>query len=229
VSAPTGRGPGHITADGCAVDLYAAMQPGTEPDVISSAIPVGSSILELGAGAGRVTRELVSRGFEVVAVDDSSEMLAHIVGAETVVASIEGLDLQRRFDAVLLCSHLINTVDREQREQFVATCARHVHPTGALVIERHTPDWFDTARDGTVTQDGIEIRLHQISRPGVGLLSATVDYRMSDRRWTQSFVAERVDDGVLGALLDRHGLAVDRFLDEAGTWVLATPARSRLV
>ena len=52
---------------------------------------------------------LLARGYSVVAVDDSPEMLAHIDTAETVVASIEGLDLRRRFDAVLLCSHLVNT------------------------------------------------------------------------------------------------------------------------
>jgi SAM-dependent methyltransferase len=49
-----------------------------EPEVVHAAIPAGASILELGAGAGRVTRRLVELGHPVVAVDESPEMLARI-------------------------------------------------------------------------------------------------------------------------------------------------------
>lgn len=223
MTTPAGGGPGHITADGCAVEVYATLRAGVEPDLIASAVPANASILELGAGAGRVTRELVARGFTVVAVDDSAEMLAHISGAETVVSSIEGLDLGRRFDAVLLCSHLVNTSSAAQREEFLAVCARHVSADGCVVIERHQPDWFDHAGDAVVEQDGVEIRLRDVARPGAGLLSATVEYRIGEQVWTQSFTAERVDDQALEALLERHGLAVERVLDDAGTWLRAVP------
>lgn len=206
--------------------MYTALRAGPEPDLIASAVPPGSSILELGAGTGRVTRELAARGYQVVAVDDSAEMLAHIEGVEgveTLVADIEDLDLGRRFDAVLLCSHLVNTSVPAQREAFLATCARHVHADGCVVIERHQPAWFDTATEGAAVQDGVEIRLRDISRPGPNLLSATVEYRIDDRRWTQSFTAERVNDATLTELLDRHGLRIDRFLDEPKMWIKAVP------
>jgi SAM-dependent methyltransferase len=223
MATPPGDGPGQITADGCAVEVYATLRAGDEPALIASAVPPGSSILELGAGAGRVTHELVARGYSVVAVDDSVEMLAHICGAETVVASIEGLDLGRTFDAVLLCSHLINTSVAQQRDEFVATCARHVGPTGCVVIERHAPSWFDNATAAVGMVDGVEIGLQDISRPGPGLLAATVEYRIADRTWTQSFTAERVDDAALAAVPDRYGLVTDRFLDDGATWIRAVP------
>src|SRR5262245_60192668 len=79
-----GTGPGVITPDGCAVDLYAILPPGPDPDIIHGAIPAGAPILELGSGAGRVTRSLLALGHPVVAVDESPEMLAHVRGAETV-------------------------------------------------------------------------------------------------------------------------------------------------
>lgn len=221
MTAAGGAGPGHITADGCAVDLYAVLPAGPEPDLIAAAVPVGSSLLELGAGAGRITSELVARGYPVVAVDDSAEMLAHVVGAETVVAGIEGLDLGRRFDAVVLGSHLINTSDTVQREEFVAACARHLRPDGCVVIERHDPDWFDTAVEATASYDGIEFGLRDITRPGAGLLSATVDYRIGEQSWTQTFTAERMDDAAIAVLLGRYELEVDRYLDEAKTWIRA--------
>ncbi|MGQ4411580.1 SAM-dependent methyltransferase, partial [[Kitasatospora] papulosa] len=50
----TGTGPGSITPDGCAVELYARLSVGTEPEVIASVLRPGASILELGCGAGRV-------------------------------------------------------------------------------------------------------------------------------------------------------------------------------
>lgn len=77
-------GPGAITPDGCAVDLYALLPPGREPEIIH--IAAGSavaSILELGSGTGRVTDALVKIGHPVVAVDESPEMLAHVRSAET--------------------------------------------------------------------------------------------------------------------------------------------------
>jgi SAM-dependent methyltransferase len=73
-----GTGPGAITPDGCAVDLYARLSVGDEPDVIAGAVPAGAHILELGSGAGRVTRPLLERGFRITAVDESAEMLEKV-------------------------------------------------------------------------------------------------------------------------------------------------------
>lgn len=218
-----GSGPGAITADGCAVEVYAALRAHHEPDLIADAVPFGATILELGAGAGRVTRELVARGYEVVAVDDSAQMLAHVEGAERRLGRIESLDLGRRFDAVLLCSHLVNSAAAE-RDAFVATAARHVRPDGCVVVERHAPSWFDTAAESTTYVDGVEISLRDVSRPDAGRLAATVRYRIGSREWSHQFVTERVDDDVLISLLAEHGLAIDRFLDAAHAWIRAVPS-----
>lgn len=83
-----GTGPGAITPDGCAVELYRRLAVGSEPDVIEAAVPAGATLLELGSGAGRVTGPLVERGFAVTAVDESAEMPAavreRVPGVETV-------------------------------------------------------------------------------------------------------------------------------------------------
>jgi 2-polyprenyl-3-methyl-5-hydroxy-6-metoxy-1,4-benzoquinol methylase len=73
-----GTGPGPITPDGCAVDYYATLTPNGEPERIHAAIPERATILELGAGAGSITHRLTALGHQVVAVDESPEMLAHI-------------------------------------------------------------------------------------------------------------------------------------------------------
>jgi SAM-dependent methyltransferase len=220
----SGTGPGAITPDGCAVELYALLQPMGEPEIVHAAIPAGASVLELGAGAGRVTHRLLALGHPVVAVDESAEMLARIRGAETVQARIEGLDLRRRFDVVLLASFLVNTDDRGVRRQFLETCRRHVRDGGCVLIQRHPPGWFDEAAEGEGVAGGVLHRLRDVSRPGPELLAATVEYQVGDRVWAQAFTAERLDDEALAAALAEAGLAVDAYLTGDGSWVRAIPA-----
>jgi SAM-dependent methyltransferase len=243
-----GTGPGAITPDGCSVELYSLLPPMGEPEIIHAAIPARASILELGAGAGRVTHRLLELGHPVVAVDESAEMLARIrgadahrdgsgagatastsagpasAGAETVRASIQELHLGRRFDVVLLASFLVNTHDRELRRRFLTACREHVRDHGCVLIQRHEPAWFEEAAEGERSGGGVTFRLRDLTRPGPGLLSATVEYQVGEHRWTQSFTAERLDDEQLAAALGEVGLAVDAYLTADGSWVRAVPA-----
>jgi SAM-dependent methyltransferase len=68
-------------------------------------------VLELGCGTGRLADALVALGHPTTGVDQSAAMLAHVHRAAPVLADIEGLDLGRRFDGVVLASHLVNVAD----------------------------------------------------------------------------------------------------------------------
>jgi SAM-dependent methyltransferase len=206
------------------VELYSLLPPMGEPEVVHAAIPAGAGILELGAGAGRVTHRLLELGHPVVAVDESAEMLARVRGAGTVRARIQELHLGRRFEVVLLASFLVNTPDRELRGRFLTACREHVRDDGCVVVQRHEPRWFDEAAEGERTSDGITFRLRDLARPGPGLLSATAEYQVGERVWTQSFTAERLDDRQLAAALGEAGLTVDAYLTGDGSWVRAVPA-----
>jgi SAM-dependent methyltransferase len=225
-----GSGPGAITPDGCAVELYALVPARDEPAIIDAVAPPNASILELGCGAGRVTHPLIAMGHEVVGVDESREMLAHIHGARTVLSRIEDLDLSMRFDVVVLSSHLVNVPDNDQQRAFLATCARHVLQTGCVVIQRHPVSWFDTlapSRRSRPTSDGgetITFVLDSITRPAPDLVAATAEYLIGDRRWTQTFVARRLDDAQLSTALAQVGLRLDdAYLTDDGGWVRARP------
>jgi SAM-dependent methyltransferase len=223
-----GTGPGVITPDGCAVELYRLLPPMGEPEIVHAAIPAHADILELGAGAGRVTHALVALGHPVVAVDESAEMLACIRGAETVLAKIQRLRLDRRFDVVLLASQLVNVPDRALRRRFLETCRAHVRGQGWVLVQRHEPAWFDEAAEEERTTGGITFRLRDLRRPAPGLLAATAEYQAGQRVWTQTFTAERLDDQALAAALAEAGLAVDAYLTKDGSWVRAVPlARGR--
>lgn len=219
-----GTGPGPITPDGCAVDYYATLTANGEPELIHAAIPAGASILELGAGAGRVTRPLLALGHEVVAVDESPEMLAHITGTETVTSPIQSLALPRTFDLVLLMSFVVETADDDLRAAFLRTCRRHVAADGCVILQRKPPEWYDTIQPfERVTDDGRTVGMTNLSRPGPGLLESTTEYSIGDRHWTHTFVSRRLDDDYLESCLDQAGLTISEFLDGDRGWVRAVP------
>ena len=204
------------------MDFYALMPDFGEPDIVHEAAGTGTSILELGCGTGRITHPLVALGHLVVAVDESPEMLAHVRGAETVRARIQDLDLGRRFGVVLLASHLINA-DDETRSNFLDACRRHVADDGCVIVQQHSPDWFAAAKDSEVTRDGVIYRLRDVARPTPDLVSATVEYVVGDRCWTQTFTTKRLDDAGLAAALDAAGLRLDHYLTEDRSWFRAVP------
>jgi SAM-dependent methyltransferase len=219
---PYGTGPGVITPDGCAVDFYALMPDLGEPAIVHEAAGAGASILELGSGAGRVTHPLIGLGHQVVAVDESPEMLAHVRGAETVCARIQDLSLDRRFDAVLLASHLINA-DEQTRSIFLAACRQHVADDGCVIVQQHGPEWFAAAEEGETIRDGVTYRLRDVSRPAPNLVSATVEYVVGERCWTQTFTTRRLDEDELAGALAAAGLRLDRYLTADRSWFRAIP------
>ncbi|WP_328539363.1 class I SAM-dependent methyltransferase [Streptomyces sp. NBC_00344] len=218
-----GTGPGERTPDGCSVELYKRLPVGKEPDVIAAAVPAGATVLELGSGAGRVTRPLLARGFAVTAVDESPEMLAQIEGARTVCSPIERLDLGETFDVVMLASFLVHAGDPQVRQGLLRTCRRHVRDGGCVLIQREGQDWHtDVPRErdngaGTV-------RIVSATPVGDGVDSMLCEYVYPDARWSQTFLSRPLTRQEFEGHLHRAGLAVDTYLTEDGTWVRALPA-----
>lgn len=223
-----GFGPGSVTPDGCAVDVYLRLPPLGEPDIIHAAIPPGARILDLGCGTGRIASPLARLGHQVVAVDESPDMLAHVVDAVPVRGRIEDLALDRQFDVVLLASHLINTPDPRQRQAFLRACRRHLTPTGQVVAQWHPPEWFDrlsagARHDGAIGE--VLTRLDVLSS-AEDLVTAEVSYRILDDVWIQRFTARRLTDEDLAEELRSADLELHGWLDPGRCWLDARPAGS---
>ncbi|MGW4464199.1 class I SAM-dependent methyltransferase [Micromonospora sp. NPDC004704] len=218
-----GAGPGPITPDGCAVDVYAQLPPNGEPEIIHRAVPPGARILELGCGTGRLSNPLAELGHRVVGVDESATMLARLRGVEPVAARIEDLRLNEHFDIVLLASHLINTASDEQRRLFLRTCRRHLGPGGQLVAQWHPPEWFDSLRVGTSREGvlGPVVGRLDVLDMADGLLTAETSYQIREDVWIQRFTARRLTDRELTDELRSAGLDQDQWLDDGRRWFTA--------
>ncbi len=220
----SGTGPGAITPDGCAVDLYLRIPPGQEPDVVQGAVPAGATVLELGCGVGRVTHALLERGFTVTAVDESPQMLAHVHGARTVCSPIESLELPERFDVVMLASFLVHAADPRQRQGLLDACRRHVKDDGCVLLQREGADWHDQVPREAPLANGLSRVVSSDPTPRPGVREVHVEYVFPDARWTQTFLSRPLDDEEFEGALAQAGLKVESRLTEDGVWVRALPS-----
>ncbi|MER6038562.1 MULTISPECIES: class I SAM-dependent methyltransferase [unclassified Streptomyces] len=218
-----GTGPGAITPDGCAVELYTRLPVGGEPDVITSAVPAGAHILELGSGVGRVTHALLERGFTVTAVDESAEMLARVRGARTICGPIEKLELDEKFDVVMLASFLVHAGDIEVRRGLLRTCARHVAEGGCVLIQREGEDYHSDVPRERVDPSGFTVRIASDEPVGDGVRAVRAEYVFPDAVWTQTFRSRPLTKEQFEQALAEAGLEVDTYLTPDRTWVRAMP------
>lgn len=215
-----------VAPDGSPVEVYRRLPAGHEPERIHGAIPAGAGILELGCGAGRLTRPLAALGHHVTAVDNEPAMLAEIAGGpaiQPIEGDVASLDLDRRFAAVVLASHFVNTPSPDG-EAFLRTVARHLAPDGLAFIEAYPPglDW--AAGIGRRTEVGpVGITLES-ARLDVGSIDAVVVYDVDGRSWRQPFRATLLDEAALRQRLDAGGLRFGRWLDKASGWLTASLA-----
>jgi SAM-dependent methyltransferase len=206
-----------VASDGSPVRVYAALPAEPELGRIRSLLVPGARVLDLGCGTGRISNPLVAEGHVVVAVDDSETMLAHVIGAETVIADVWTLELGRRFDVVLALSHLINHPDRSRRRTLLQVCRNHLADDGVVVVQRYPPDWVPTNSEGA--SGDVVIKLHDIAFQDSGVFDATVTYLIGDQSWSQAFEAMIVDDDELRSLALESGLTIND-IGDVGGWVV---------
>jgi SAM-dependent methyltransferase len=214
------------TNDGCPVEVYRRLPTGEDLYVVHLVAGEQATILDLGAGAGRLADPLSLLGHDVVAVDDSLEMLTHIAHASTVCSRIEDLHLPTGFDVVVLASQLINKPGEQFRHQLLLSVARHLAPNGKALIQWRPPVWFDALRAGDVWTEllgemHIKIAVAAVRDDG-DLLDVTVTYTFQATTWTHTLTVQRLLLNDLQQEAQAAGLTIHTPDDPAVTWLLAT-------
>ncbi|WP_261899960.1 class I SAM-dependent methyltransferase [Mycobacterium marinum] len=213
--------------DGTLVELLRRLPATTEVELVQREIDPGSSVLDLGAGVGRIANPLAKLGYRVTAVDDSAALLDEVRGARTVCARIEELELGQRFDAVLLASSLINYPGTELRRAVLATVAGHLKPAGKALIQWRSPSWFASMQQGGGHRfvDGPLTRTMDVKSDRDGVLEGTVSFELDGQLWRQPVRAQRLTCAQIQDELHSAGMQLETSEPEKAEWLVASPHR----
>ena len=143
---------------------YAAWADYIEQHFRKRGLP-GKTVLDLACGTGSLTRELALRGYEMIGVDLSAEMLAEAAEKNRNVGEIspmflcqpmEKLDLYGTIDACVCCLDSVNYVISPKKLQ---KAFQRVHlflmPGGLFLFDVNTPEKLE-GLDGQVFLDETE-------------------------------------------------------------------------
>ena len=126
----------HAGSFGAAARAYARGRPAYPAAALDWLLqPDARQVLDLGAGTGKLTRDLVARSLEVVAVDPSHDMLAELRGSlpsvDGRVGSAEAIPLDDRSVDAVLVAQAWHWVDPARA---VREVARVLRPGGRLCL-----------------------------------------------------------------------------------------------
>lgn len=206
-------------------------------EVYAGLAPTGGSVLELGAGTGRVSFALAARGLKVVGIDLAPAMLAQAMARRAalpmeVAARVElrrgdmtALDMKRTFDLVV-CPYftLAHVPTGAAWRNTFATAARSLEPGGRAAF--HLPRLeimrlpMPAAPELPVLDlpldDGRRLRLYireRAFREAVGRLDQVIEYVLLDARGQAS---QRSHERLTYYMTDPAPLAATAGLAPAG-------------
>ena len=191
--------------------LIRRRRPIGEPATLVPLDDEGAATLDGTAGAGRIAQALLELGYALDAVTQA------VIPSDIELESLGAIDVGRRFDTVVLGSHLVNLPDAERRAAFLGLVLRHLTDKGVALVEHHPLDWAETAEELQPTP-GSGVGMEDVRRdpPFVSAVS-TLD--VGGRFVRQPFTARVLDEAELAGELETSGLAVRRRLSP--TWLEA--------
>ena len=115
---------------------YRLARPGYPPDAISWLVPDGAArVLDLAAGTGKLTEELVDLGVDVVAVEPDDAMRAELSATLPAVTALSGTaEAISLVDVSVDCVTVAQAWHWFRTERAVAEIARVLRPGGRLGV-----------------------------------------------------------------------------------------------
>lgn len=198
---------------------YAQYADYCAPDILSLCEPVrGGLVLELGCGAGALTRYLLDAGHRVIATDASVDMLEMAWAALGGEADLRRLRLPDdplpAADAIVSVGHVISYLpDAAAIDRALAGMAGALRPGGVLAIDVCDLDYGDArAAEGDVGRTGSDWAIiAEFSRPAMDRIVRDITTFVPDghgawRRGSERHENVLVDTSRIPALLAEHGV-----------------------
>ena len=211
-------------------DDYERGRPGWPPEVVEiPRLPSAPTVLELGAGTGKLTRLLVSTFERVVAIEPAEAMRRLLVsfcpGAETLAGSAEEIPLASASVDAVFTAEAFHKFDGERA---VGEIARVLRPSGALILLWNLP-----AGPTEPSIAAVEQLLHRRSPNPAELGYDPVDLntdRYASGDWRRPFAGSPFEELQAARLpnpqtVDREGLV--SFFASMG-WIADLPDSDRL-
>jgi ubiquinone/menaquinone biosynthesis C-methylase UbiE len=171
-------------------------------------------VLEVGCGAGSLTRRLINLGYEVVGLDASEEMIEIAKGkvqARFVCCDMRNINIDERFDAVICLGRTFTYMKRNSDAMMALNNFRSVLKDGGLLIMDNFSAAFilenfrNSSQDFTMKDDVKIVRINNVSLE----LSENVSMK-----WKCTYITEK--EGKVGIVSDETTLRAF-FLDELRT------------
>ena len=135
---------------GSAADVYERARPGYAAEAVAwvchrLGIRAGRTVLDLGAGTGKLTRDLVSTGARLIAVEPLDEMRAKLVevvpGAEALAGTAEELPLRDASIDAIVCAQAFHWF---KAGPALSEIYRVLRPGGAIALLWNSRDLSDS-------------------------------------------------------------------------------------
>jgi SAM-dependent methyltransferase len=135
---------------GSAAEVYERARPSYPAEAVEwivsrCALGHGSTVLDVGAGTGKLTRLLLPSGARVIAVEPIDEMRALIEGCETVAATAEDLPFADRSADAITVAQAFHWFDHDRA---LPELHRVLRPGGSLVLIWNSRDLDDPVQRG---------------------------------------------------------------------------------
>jgi SAM-dependent methyltransferase len=156
---------------GAAADAYERARPGYPGEAVDWLVPKGArTVLDLGAGTGKLTRALTARGLEVLAVEPLPEMrenlAAAVPDARVLTGTAEEIPLPDNSVDAITVAQAWHWVDPERA---TAEAARVLRPGGTLgLIWNRRDDRVDWIVRLTEVMGSAEVEVMDMSTVAIG-------------------------------------------------------------
>ena len=173
---------------------YERGRPSYPPEAIDWLLPPDArSVLDLGAGTGKLTTRLVERGLDVIAVDPIAEMLEVLRGAlpdtPALLGTAEHIPLEDNTVDAVLVAQAWHWFDPERA---VAEVARVLRPGGRLGLVWNVRD----ERLGWVKEFGRIVGTEQDRETTADLPAPFTDVQTREFEWTNYLTPQALIDYV---------------------------------